>query len=106
MTVFYSPDNVLRTESRVTAKEYAIATTHHGGLVDDWTIPVVELNTNVVLNPRKSIVLTDGQNNVVAGNRDLANRHLVDDPAIFDLVFHLLKQHTGQPAILHHKLFG
>ena len=53
-----------------------------------------------MLNPRKSIVLANGQNDIVTGNGNLTNGHLVNNAAILDLVFNLLKKHTGQTAIL------
>ena len=89
------PDNVARAKRSVAAKKHAVARRHQGGFIHDRTVPAIELKTNVPLDPRKCVVLTNGQNYVVTRNQDLVDdRAAVDVAVVIDVVFHHVKAHA------------
>ena len=107
MTVGDRPDDVLGTESRVTPKKYAFTGAHHGRLVDNRAIPFIEFDADVALYPRKRIVLADGEDYVVTGNRRFADHGAaVDAAVIVDLVLHQLEGHADKFAVVEHEFLG
>ena len=106
VAVLDRPDNILGTKRRVATEEDAVASTHHRGLVDNRAVPLVELDADVTLDPRKRIVLPDGQYDVIAGNNNLARRRTtVDTPILLDVVFHQVKLHADKLAVLVDEFF-
>ena len=104
MPVCNGPDNVFRSKRRIAAKENAVAGTHHRLLINDRTIPVIKFDANVAFDPRKCVVLADGQNDIVTRNHDLTDGLAPVDPALLvDLVFHLIEQHPLERAAFHDK---
>ena len=73
-------------------------------LVDVGHIPLVELDAQVALDPRKRVLLADGQDDVVGRQEFLAHDALGGDaPLRINVVFHLVEQHPGQLAVLEDK---
>src|SRR3984893_17717520 len=87
VSVFDGPDDVLRAEGRITAKKYLGARGLKGDLVHLGHIPFIEIDTGVLLDPREGIFLTDGENDVVAGEEDIPQRTRGLDVAVLDVVF-------------------
>src|SRR3954471_22229834 len=67
MTMLDCPDDVFRTECRVAAEENAGQGALHRLLIDYRNIPLVELDAEVAFNPRKRILLADGEDYVICG---------------------------------------
>ena len=105
VTVCDGPDNIFGTKGRITAEEHALSRTHHRSLVDDRAVPLIEIDANIPLDPRKRVVLTDRENDVVARNHDFSNGATpVDIAVVIDLVFHPIKFHSDKFAVLDDKL--
>src|SRR6202049_3437733 len=72
MSVFDGPDDVLGPECRIAAEEYL----RPRGLISDLVhlghIPFVEFDAGALLDPWKGVFLADGENDVVAGKKDIA----------------------------------
>ena len=73
----HRPDDVLRAERGVAAEEHAGTRRRHGDLVDHGHAPLVELDADVALDPRKGVFLADRHQHVIARKVDvgLARRH-------------------------------
>ena len=78
MAVFDSPDDIGGTEGGVTAEEHARPRGHEGRLVHDRHVPLAELESDVSLDPRKRIVLTDGEDDRVARQNLPADHFLLE----------------------------
>src|SRR5688500_10703136 len=102
MAVLHCPDDVLRTPCRVAAEEHTGARALHGHLVDDRHAPLVERDADVALDPRERVVLTDGENDLVARQDDGAG-HGADLLAVLLAPHELLELHADELSILDHK---
>src|SRR5258708_5341300 len=69
MSVLYGPNDILRAPRRIAAKEHARERRLHRCPFDDRHSLLVELDADVALHPRKGVVLTYGEDDIVAGNR-------------------------------------
>src|ERR1051326_8127293 len=97
------PDDVLGTPSRVAAEEHARAARLHGHRVNLGHIPLSELDSDVVLDPGEGVVLSDGENHVVA-RKDNG----VDDFGVpcLGVPFDALEFHSRQSSIFYHEPLG
>src|SRR5512133_1439090 len=102
MAVLYGPDDVLRSPRRVAAEEDAWVVALHGRLVDNRHSVGVEVDADVALDPRKGVLLTDRENDVVARDDDRLD-HFTLLPAALLIPAQLLELETYQPAILQHE---
>src|SRR6266851_4291084 len=66
MSVLDCPDNVCGPPCRIAAKEYARQRALHRHLVHCRHVPLVEVDSDVALDPRERVVLTDSENHFVA----------------------------------------
>src|SRR4051812_24837060 len=105
MAVLHCPDDVLRTPCRVAAEEHTGARALHRHLVDDRHAPFVERDADVALDPRERVVLTDGENDLVAGQYDGAG-HRADLLAVLLAPHELLELHADELAVLDHEPLG
>src|SRR5580704_4238996 len=94
------PDDVLWAEGRIAAEKHLRQGRLEGGRVDLGNIPFVELDADALLDPRKSIFLSDGKNDVIAGKEHIAQRTRRLDVAVLDVVFQFLEHHAGELAAL------
>src|SRR5260370_1197683 len=62
MPVLDGPDDVLGSEGRVAAEVNALARGTKGVFVDDRHAPLVELDAEIALDPRKGVFLADREN--------------------------------------------
>src|SRR5882757_8985581 len=93
MAMLHGPDDVLRSKSRIAAKEDIGPRRLKRHLVGDRHMPLIELNAEIGFNPRKRILLADGENHVVTGNKYFAGNALGLDPIAVHVVFELLEHH-------------
>src|SRR5258705_3227014 len=70
MAVLDCPDDVLWTPCGVAAEEHTASRGFESGLVDDGHVMRIECDADVTLDPGKCVVLSDCQNDFVAGNDD------------------------------------
>src|SRR6266513_5737037 len=70
MSVLDCPDNVCRSPCGIATKENARLGALHRHLVHNRHVPFVEVDADVALDPRKRVVLTDGENYFVAWEYD------------------------------------
>ena len=107
MRLFDSPDDVLRPKGGVTAEENTGLRRLKGFQINQRHVPLVELDTKIALDPRKRILLANGQDDVVGRLELLADDTLGRNPAVrVDVVFHLVEQHSGEPAVCDDEGFG
>ena len=66
MRVLHRPDDVLRAEGRIATEEHARTGRLHGHAVHHRHVPVPELDAEIPLDPRKGVLLSDGEDDVVA----------------------------------------
>jgi len=87
------PNDVLRTESRVTAKEHSGMGRGHGLGIDPGHVPFVELDAAIALDPGEGVLLADGNQYVVARENlvRLAGRHQVAPALVVAHGLHLLE---------------
>src|SRR5258708_2958697 len=83
MRVLDRPDDVERTPRRVSAEEDAGPRALVGDLVDDGRAPLVELDPDVALDPRKRSLLADREDDVGRGEEHGVDRHLHKLAAFF-----------------------
>ena len=101
VTVLDSPDDVLGTEGRIAAKENTGPGGLEGFLADLRHVPLVELDTQVALDPGKSVLLADGDDDVVGREHLFAEDAFCRDPAAgVDIVFHDIEEHAPELAAL------
>src|ERR1700736_3231330 len=86
VSVLDGPDDVLGPECRVAAKKHLRPRGLKGELVHLGHIPFIEFDTDALLDPRKGVLLTDGENDVIAWEEDLAERSRRRDVAVVDVV--------------------
>ena len=101
VAVLDGPDDVLGTERRIAAEEHAIACAHHRRLVDDGTVPFVELDADVALDPGERIVLANRQHNVVTRYQLLARHGAAIDAPFSSMLYSMSsKFHADELAVL------
>ena len=104
VAVLDGPDDVLRPERGVATEKDVRARRLEGALVDDRHVPLVELDADVALDPRKGIFLADREDHVVRRQELLARDTLARDAAVrVEVIFHRLEQHADELAILDHE---
>src|SRR5580698_886334 len=97
VAMLYRPDDVLRAERRVPAEEHPGAGRLERRGVDRRHIPLVELDTQVALDPGEGVLLADGENHVISRQKLLGHDALAGNPALrIEVIFHLVEQHPGQ----------
>jgi hypothetical protein len=95
------PDDVLGAKCGIPAEEHVFARGLKRQRIDLGNVPFVELDAEIVLDPRERIFLPDRKNHVIARIHGFANDALAGDaPARIQLVFHAIEQHAGQLAVL------
>src|SRR5713226_8376493 len=106
MSVFDGPDDVLGPECRIAAEKHLQPRGLKGDLVHLGHIPFIELDPDALLDPRKGVLLTDGENDVVAGEEDIAERTRRFDVAVLDVVLQFLEHHAVEEAAFGNERFG
>ena len=107
MSVRHRPYDVLGPERGIAAKKDTVPRTHHGLCVDDRAVPIIEFDANIALDPRKRVVLPDRQDHVVTGKRHFVDDFAaIDTPVLVDVVFHQLKGHADELAVLYDEFLG
>src|SRR5262249_4312350 len=96
------PNDVLRAERRVAAEEHARQRASHSGLIDLRHAPLVELDADVALDPRKGVLLADRDKDVVARNGlvRLAGRHQLAPALRVALGLDLFEGDARESAVL------
>ncbi len=101
MAVGHRPDDVLGAEGGVAAEEHVGARRLEGRLVDDRHAPLVEIEADVALDPRESVLLAHGDEHVVAfeGLVGLAGGDEAAPPLLVADRLHLLEDHAGEAPL-------
>src|SRR5579864_2789419 len=102
MAVRHGPDDVLRPERRVAAEEYFRIGRLVRHRIDDRHVPLVEFKADVALDPGESILLTDGDEHVIALHQDVrfAGRYQLAPALGIFLGLDLFEQHAAELAVL------
>src|SRR6266478_4888467 len=106
VSVFDGPDDVLRPECRVAAEKYLRQRGLIGDLVHLGYVPFIQFDADALLDPRKGVFLADGENDVIAGKKDIAKRTRRFDVAVVDVVLKFLEHHAEQFSALGDEGFG
>src|ERR1700676_2175038 len=105
MSVFDGPDDVLGSECRIAAKEHLPKRGLKGDLVHLGHIPLVEFDADALFDPGKGVFLTDGENDVVTWEEDIAKAARRFDVPVVEVVFQFLEHHARQaPALGNERL--
>ncbi len=106
MTVLHGPDDVAGPERRVAAEEHLRPGRLEGLGIHLRHAPLVELDPQIALDPRKRIFLADRQDDIVGRDELFPDDALGGDPALgVDGVFHVIEAHSGELAVLDHEGF-
>src|SRR5690606_26920778 len=107
MAVRHRPDDVFWSEGRIAAEEYFRPRGLERPLVHLRHMPAVELQTEVVLDPRERVFLPDRKNHVVARQKFFAHDAFGGDaPARVEVVFHDIEPHADQLILLDDERLG
>src|ERR1700686_7826 len=102
VAVRHRPDDVLRAERGVAAKEHLWIGRPHGLGIDPGHVPLVEFDPAVALDPGERVLLADRHQHVVAGDGLIrfAPRHQVAPALGVVLGLHLLEDDAGELAVV------
>ena len=98
VTMGHRPDDVLRAERRIAAEEDPRIGRAVGDLVDCRHVPLVELDSDVALDPGKGVFLAHGDEHIVAGivNIRFAGRDQLTATLRVEARLDLLEHHAGE----------
>ena len=101
--VLHGPDDVLGPKCRVASEEDPGPGGLHGPFIHKRNIPLVELNTDVALDPGECVLLPDCENNVVGWKE-----YGVDGAGVFGagIPFETFEFHSREAAILDDEALG
>src|SRR5262249_26378943 len=96
------PDDVLGPECRVTSKKYVRQRRLHRHLVHHRHVPLVELDADIAFDPGERILLSDGDQHVVALEMlvGFPCRHQIAAALLVIAGFHFFEGDAGEPAAL------
>src|ERR1700683_2691450 len=106
VSVLHGPDDILRTEHRVATKKYVGQRGLKGCLLHLWQVPLVELYADIALDPWKCILLSDGEDHIIAREEFLAEHACGGDFPIVQIVFEMLEYHALELTSLDHETLG
>src|SRR5580658_4785756 len=108
MAMGYGPDDVFGPEGGITAEEHSGQGRLHRFGVDHRHAPAIEFEADIALDPRKGVLLADGDQHVIARNHDvrLAGRHQIAPALGVTLGPDLLEAHPPQTPAVVEKLLG
>src|SRR5471032_1126782 len=107
MSLFDRPDDVLGPERGVAAEKDSRPRRLKSFGIDERHVPLVKLDAQITLDPRKCIFLADRENHIVRRLELLTDDALGRDASVrVDLIFHFVEQHPGEPAVVDDEGFG
>jgi hypothetical protein len=105
VAVLDGPDDVLRAEGGIAAEEHIGPRRLVRRLVHDRDVPLVELETEIVLDPRKCILLADREHDIIGRQEFLADDAFGGDAAVrVEVVLHAVEPHADELAVLDDEL--